>query len=62
MIPYIHTEVKMYVYELLESGIRNYKELVNKSLIGNLPAIEKSIKIQEERLMNLTLEEASEVI
>lgn len=52
----------MYVYELLESSIRNYKELVNKSLIVNLPAIEKSIKIQEERLMNLTLEEASEVI
>jgi hypothetical protein len=52
----------MYVYELLESSIRNYKELVNKSLTGNLPAIEKSIKIQEERLMNLTLEEASEVI
>lgn len=52
----------MYVYELLESSIRNYKDIVRKSITGNLPAIEKSIKIQKERLMNLTLEEASEVI
>ena len=52
----------MYVYELLEQSIKNYKELIKKSLIGSLPAIEKSIKQQEERLMELTLEEASEVI
>ena len=52
----------MYVYELLEQSIKNYKNLVQKSRIGNLPAIEKSIKQQEERLMELTLEVAREVI